>query len=87
MLQLPNFNSLAFVSLVAAVMSVTYSTVGWTTAVADGRIPGRCMTPSAAVKHLKTFHSCISVTYSEQEQPAFKCWDASCAQIVLVSAR
>jgi hypothetical protein len=40
MLQLPNFNSLAFVSLVAAVMSVTYSTIGWTTAVADGRIPG-----------------------------------------------
>ncbi|DBA74512.1 TPA: hypothetical protein ACH3X2_000973 [Trebouxia sp. C0005] len=37
--QLPNFNSLAFVSLVAAVMSVTYSTIGWTTAVADGRLP------------------------------------------------
>lgn len=41
LLQLPNFNSLAFVSLVAAVMSVTYSTVGWTTAVADGRVPGQ----------------------------------------------
>ena len=35
--QLPNFNSLAVISLIAAVMSVTYSTLGWTTALAVGR--------------------------------------------------
>ena len=60
MLQLPNFNSLAFVSLVAAVMSVTYSTIGWTTAVADGRIPGGCVTSAAAVKmsRLLKLHVC-----------------------------
>ncbi|KAL3147305.1 hypothetical protein ABBQ32_002791 [Trebouxia sp. C0010 RCD-2024] len=36
--QLPNFNSLALVSLIAAVMSVTYCTLGWTTALANGRV-------------------------------------------------
>jgi len=63
-LQLPNFNSLAFVSLVAAVMSVTYSTIGWTTAVADGRIPGGCITSSAAVKmsRLSKLHVCDTLS-------------------------
>lgn len=37
--QLPNFNSLAAISLLAAVMSVSYSTIGWATAVADHHTP------------------------------------------------
>ena len=76
--QLPNFNSLAFVSLVAAVMSVTYSTVGWTTVLADGQIPGKlawlvwpyqpvpllCMLPTASVLSLHHLSSlcCFTVT-------------------------
>ena len=39
-LQLPNFNSLAVISLLAAIMSVSYSTIGWTTAVAGRHEPG-----------------------------------------------
>ena len=39
-MQLPNFNSLAVISLLAAIMSVSYSTIGWTTAVADRPMTG-----------------------------------------------
>lgn len=35
--QLPNFNALFIVSLIAAVTSISYSTIGWVAAVADGR--------------------------------------------------
>ncbi|KAL3139320.1 hypothetical protein ABBQ38_003657 [Trebouxia sp. C0009 RCD-2024] len=35
--QLPNFNALFIVSLVAAVTSISYSTIGWVSAVADGK--------------------------------------------------
>lgn len=37
LLQLPNFNALFIVSLIAAVTSVSYSTIGWVSAVADGK--------------------------------------------------
>ena len=37
LLQLPNFNALFIVSLVAATMSISYSTIGWVSAVADGK--------------------------------------------------
>ena len=37
LLQLPNFNALFIVSLVAAVTSISYSTIGWVSAVAEGR--------------------------------------------------
>ncbi|XP_078170074.1 lysine histidine transporter 1-like [Carex rostrata] len=35
--QMPNFNSMSAVSLTAAVMSLTYSTIAWTTSVQKGR--------------------------------------------------
>ena len=38
--QLPNFNALFIVSLIAAVTSISYSTIGWVAAVADGREAG-----------------------------------------------
>lgn len=38
-MQLPNFNALFIVSLVAAVTSISYSTIGWVSAVAEGRDP------------------------------------------------
>ena len=38
-LQLPNFNALFIVSLIAAVTSIAYSTIGWVSAVADGKAP------------------------------------------------
>ena len=37
LLQLPNFNALFIVSLIAAVTSISYSTIGWVSAVADGK--------------------------------------------------
>ncbi|KAH6798738.1 lysine histidine transporter 1 [Perilla frutescens var. frutescens] len=37
---LPNFNSISFVSLLAAVMSLTYSTIAWTAAIGKGRQEG-----------------------------------------------
>ena len=37
MLQLPNFNALFIVSLLAAVMSISYSTIGWVASVAEGK--------------------------------------------------
>ena len=36
-LQLPDFNALFLVSLLAAVMSISYSTIGWVSAVAEGQ--------------------------------------------------
>ena len=54
--QLPNFNSLALVSLIAAVMSVTYSTVGWTTALAVGRAPGELVAGLASEMHPVALH-------------------------------
>ena len=35
--QLPNFNALFLVSLLAACMSISYSTIGWVSAVAEGK--------------------------------------------------
>ncbi|KAL0052974.1 hypothetical protein WJX82_010701 [Trebouxia sp. C0006] len=35
--QLPNFNALFLVSLLAAFMSISYSTIGWVSAVAEGK--------------------------------------------------
>ena len=37
LLQLPNFNALFLVSLIAATMSISYSTIGWVSAVAEGK--------------------------------------------------
>ncbi|XP_072950211.1 lysine histidine transporter 1 [Typha angustifolia] len=37
--QLPNFNSISGVSLAAAVMSLSYSTIAWTTSVSKGKQP------------------------------------------------
>ncbi|CAF1709129.1 unnamed protein product [Brassica oleracea var. botrytis] len=37
--QLPNFNSVAGVSLAAAVMSLSYSTIAWAGSIAHGRLP------------------------------------------------
>ena len=37
LLQLPNFNALFLVSLLAAFMSISYSTIGWVSAVAEGK--------------------------------------------------
>lgn len=37
LMQLPNFNALFIVSLIAAVTSISYSTIGWVSAVADGK--------------------------------------------------
>lgn len=37
LLQLPNFNALFLVSLLAAIMSISYSTIGWVSAVAEGK--------------------------------------------------
>lgn len=37
LMQLPNFNALFLVSLLAACMSVSYSTIGWVSAVAEGK--------------------------------------------------
>lgn len=39
LLQLPNFNALFIVSLIAAVTSISYSTIGWVSAVAEGKDP------------------------------------------------
>ncbi len=36
-MQLPNFNALFLVSLLAAFMSISYSTIGWVSAVAEGK--------------------------------------------------
>eukprot|EP00249_Psilotum_nudum_P018671 c26910_g3_i1 orf=491-1687(+) len=38
--QLPNFNSIAGVSLAAAVMSLSYSTIAWAASASGGRQPG-----------------------------------------------
>lgn len=38
--QLPNFNSMSGVSLAAAVMSLSYSTIAWATSIEKGRQPG-----------------------------------------------
>lgn len=40
LLQLPNFNALFLVSLLAAFMSISYSTIGWVAAVAEGSTAG-----------------------------------------------
>ena len=40
MAQAPNFNALAGVSLLAAIMSLTYSTIGIGGSIATGRQPG-----------------------------------------------
>ena len=37
LVQLPNFNALFLVSLLAAFMSISYSTIGWVSAVAEGK--------------------------------------------------
>lgn len=50
-LQLPNFNSLAVISLLAAIMSVSYSTIGWATAVADHHTPGTCSDANVDLLH------------------------------------
>ena len=34
---MPNFNALFIVSLIAAVMSISYSTIGWVSSVAEGK--------------------------------------------------
>ena len=39
-MQCPNFNALTMVSLAAAVMSITYSTIAFGASVAHGQVPG-----------------------------------------------
>ncbi|CAH8253640.1 unnamed protein product [Arabidopsis lyrata] len=53
---LPNFNSISIISLAAAVMSLTYSTIAWTASVHKGVHPDVDYTPRASTDAGKVFN-------------------------------